>query len=152
MAYINEANIGTKAADYSGTAMLIYTDKFCCRIFDGNIDDVNHLLEIRIFNEKMEFKAIRPNIGKDFVWRELSDNNTYAGYYDEVQYLDIDDTKTKETEYSFTGGGTYEMPESGYERAVIRHYYKYDDDGLEEYVDERIVRFEPTKKGEIENA
>ena len=143
MPYINENELTEKAEKYSGNAMMIHTDKFGCCRFDGIIPDIEHLLEIRIFNEEKEFKALRPDISKDFVWRELSDNIGYDGNYDEIQYLDIDTTKSG---YTFIGGGTYTMPESGLEKAVIRHYFTYDEDGLEKVVDERIVKF--LKKGE----
>lgn len=150
MTCINKEQLTEQVKKYSGTAMFIYTDKFCCRKFDKSIDDIEHLLEVRIFDEKREFKAIRPDIGKDFIWRELSDDiKKYAGFYDEVQYIDVDTQKTNGETYSFTGGGHYEMPENSLDRAVIRHYYKYDDDGIENNVDERIVKF--LRKGEEYN-
>ena len=123
----------------------VYTTKFCCTKY-GTITDVAHALEIRLFNERGELKAVRANIGKDFVWRYISDEDvTKDCVYDEVQYLDA--AKNDSTEYTSIGGGCYEMPEAGFERVVIRHYGEYDTkSGMFSLKDFRIVKL--LRKGE----
>ena len=123
----------------------VYTTKFCCTKY-GTITDVAHALEIRLFNERGELKAVRANIGKDFVWRYISDEDvTKDCVYDEVQYLDA--AKNDSTEYTSIGGGCYEMPEAGFECVVIRHYGEYDTkSGMFSLKDFRIVKL--LRKGE----
>lgn len=126
----------------------VYTTKFCCTGFKA-IEDTAHALEIRLFNEQGEFKAVRANIGKEFIWRYINDEGvTEECIYDEVQYLDA--AKNDSTEYIAIGGGHYEMPDEGYERVVIRHYGEYDDDGMFTLKDLRIVKL--LRKGEKWNA
>lgn len=128
----------------------VYTTHFCCTAY-APIEDISHALEIRLFDEKGEFKAVRTNIGEDFVWRYASDEGVEKDcIYDEVQYLDIDSKKTAGTKYVSTGGGEYTMPAEGFERVLIRHYGEYDDDGMFGLKDFRIVKF--LRKGENENA
>lgn len=116
----------------------VYTTKFSCTNY-RTIADIAHALEIRLFNERGELKAVRANIGKDFVWRYISDEGVPRDcVYDEVQYLDA--AKNDSTEYTAIGGGQYEMPDAGFERVVIRHYGEYDDDGMFSLKDFRIVK------------
>lgn len=124
----------------------VYTTKFCCTEYRA-IDDIAHTLEIRLFNESGEFKAVRANIGREFVWRYITDEGIPKDcIYDEYQYLDVDATKTNGTDYVSIGGGHYEMPEEGLVKVHIRHYGEYDDDGMFGLKDFRIVRF--LKRGE----
>lgn len=137
----NEAEINTILANYkSDTSLLfcIYTTKFCCTEYHP-IEDISHALEIRLFNESGELKAVRANIGQDFVWRYISDENISEDCtYDEIQYLDA--AKNDSTDYISIGGGHYEMPDAGYERVHIRHYGKYNADGMFELKDFRLVK------------
>ncbi len=50
----------------------VYTTKFCCTGYSP-VEDIFHALEIRLFDEQGELKAVRANIGRDFVWRYISD-------------------------------------------------------------------------------
>jgi len=116
----------------------VYTTKFCCTHFRP-IEDTDHILEIRLFDKHGELKAVRANIGREFVWRYINDEEAAKEYiYDEVQYLDA--AKNDSAEYTAIGGGHYEMPEAGFERVVIRHYGEYDDDGMFSLKDFRIVK------------
>ena len=127
----------------------VYTTRFCCTAYEP-IADTSHALEIRLFDEQGEFKAVRANIGTEFVWRYASDEGTQKDcIYDEVQYLDIDEKKTNGTDYVSTGGGHYTMPAEGFERVLIRHYGEYDDNGMFGLKDFRIVKF--LRKGEKED-
>ena len=116
----------------------VYTNRFCCTKFNP-IEDVAHALEIRLFEEHGELKAVRANIGRDFVWRYITDEGVGTDCtYDEVQYLDA--AKNDSTEYTAIGGGRYEMPEAGFEHVVIRHYGEYDESGMFSLKDFRIVK------------
>lgn len=119
--------------------LCVYTTKFCCTKFSP-IEDITHALEIRLFDEHGELKAVRANIGRDFVWRYISDEGVPKDCtYDEVQYLDA--AKKDSTKYTAIGGGIYEMPEPDFERVVIRHYGEYDDNsGMFSLSDFRIVK------------
>lgn len=124
----------------------VYTTKFRCTHYQP-VEDIAHALEIRLFDEHGEFKAVRSNIGREFVWRYISDENVDDDCIaDEYQYLDIDETNTAGTDYISIGGGHYEMPDAGYERVLIRHYGEYDDDGMFALKDFRIVKL--LRKGE----
>lgn len=154
----NEFIKGCGSADESGLNALleeyktddsllfcVYTDRFCCAAYKP-IEDISHALEIRLFDENGEFKAVRGNIGGEFRWRYISDKDISESdkkeyTYDEFQYLDIDDNKTSGTKYVSIGGGEYGMPATGYERVVIRHYGDYDEDGMFGLKDFRLVKF-----------
>ena len=128
---VPESEINALLEKYKNEGSLllcVYTTKFCCTAYKP-VADITHALEIRLFDEHGELKAIRANIGKEFVWRFISD---------EEQYLDA--AKNDGTEYTAIGGGHYEMPEAGYERVVIRHYGEYDNEsGMFSLKDFRIV-------------
>ena len=116
----------------------VYTTKFGCTRYKP-VEDVAHALEIRLFNEQAELKAVRANIGRDFVWRYITDEGVTADcIYDEVQYLDA--AKNDKTEYTAIGGGCYEMPDTDFEQVLIRHYGEYNDNGLFSLRDFRIVK------------
>ena len=102
-------------------------------------------LEIRLFDESGELKAIRANIGQDFIWRYINDDGVSDDCtYDETQYLDA--AKNDSTDYVSIGGGHYEMPDAGYERVLIRHYGEYNADGMFELKDFRLKKL--MRKGE----
>ena len=122
----------------------VYTTKFCCTGYSP-VEDIVHALEIRLFDKQGELKAVRANIGRDFVWRYISDEGVSGDCIkDEVQYLDV--AKNDSNEYMAIGGGCYEMPDAGFERVVIRHYGEYDADGMFSLNDLRIVKL--LRKGE----
>lgn len=128
-----------------------YTTSIACEKYVGTVSDPAHLLEIRLFNTECELRAVRANIGKDFIWRIIDDNKFKEALssngesfdertYTETQFLDIDSTKTEGTNYQFTGGGNYTLPIENAEKIEIRSYGVYDDNGLFVLVDFRIVR------------
>ena len=156
----SESELFALADTYAKEASLmfcVFTDRFFCKKYE-QFDDIGTLLEIRVFDEQGEFKAIRGNIGKVFVWRYISDENLENSEqfdlenqcYDEIQYLDIDIAETEKitnaNEYVSIGGGHYIMPEEGLEKTLIRHYGEYDSEGMLIMKDYRIVRF--MKRGE----
>ncbi|MBR1556021.1 MAG: hypothetical protein IJ644_11615, partial [Oscillospiraceae bacterium] len=72
-----------------------------------------------------------------------------AGEYDyipEDQYLDIDTEKSSGTSYIATGGGAYTLPVEDAEKIRIRNYISYDEQGIAQITDFRIVQY--LRKGE----
>ncbi|MBQ8121480.1 MAG: hypothetical protein IJ172_11985 [Ruminococcus sp.] len=126
--------------------LCIYSNRFACTAYQ-QITDTAHLVEVRMFDAKGEFKAVRGNICGDFAWRYLSGQSDYM--YSEIQYLDIDEKKTTSSDYVSIGGGHYEMPDKDYDRVEIKHYGEYDDNGIVTMTDYCIVRL--LKKGELYN-
>lgn len=125
----------------NGTAVMIYTDRFMCDV-QKKIEDTKHLLEVRVFNENAELKIMRSTIDRMFSWRYIDDTKlTKDDYIEEYQYLDIDTNKSSGCEYTATGGGKYHLPVSDAEKVVIRNYISYDDQGIAQITDFRIVRF-----------
>lgn len=109
-------------------------------------------LEIRIFNEDREAKWFRTGIRKHFAFREIQDDEKAEKdnllWWDESQYLDIDEKETKKSgrkgEVCATGGGIYRLPLEVYTNAKIRirNYLEEDRDTGELYVkDWRMVGF-----------
>lgn len=108
-------------------------------------------LEIRVFDEKREAKWFRASIDKkEFGFRLLDDDISKKDslhIWDESQYLDIDDKRTKEaiekgeiqkgTVFA-TGGGKYPLPLEKYKNAKIkvRNYLGEDPDTGELYVED----------------
>lgn len=137
-----------KSAD--SLILLIYTTKFECVKYSA-IKDIEHLTELRLFDERGELKATRSRIGAPFKWRYISDEKfreKVGGDYeklidDEEQYLDIDATKTDGTDYVSIGGGHYTMPSAGLEKVHIRNYCFWNDEGILKLADFRIVGFVP---------
>lgn len=128
-----------------------YTTRIACENYNGKIDDIAHLLEIRLFNSTCEIRAARSVIGKPFIWRKINDDkfkenlsgteeNFDERTYSETQYLDIDSTKSNGKNYFFTGGGYYTLPVENAEKIEIMHYGVYDENGLFVLSDFRIVR------------
>lgn len=139
---ISEGELNALLEGYKTDSSLlfcVYTTKFSCTRYSP-VEDIARALEIRLFDEHGELKAIRSNIGREFVWRYITDDGVPKDCtYDEVQYLDA--AKNDSTKYTAIGGGEYEMPEAGYERVVIRHYGEYDDNsGMFSLRDFRIVK------------
>ena len=135
-------------------AYAVWTDRFSCtRHFSG--EDPAHLQELRIFDENRELRARRQ--GDHFLWRLIDDNafrEALAGEpdafladfgnrtYTEKQYLDVDTDKSSGTDYVTTGGGHYTLPEEGLKYLVLRNYLDYDENGILQAADFRLVRFE----------
>lgn len=126
------------------------------------IDDDTRLLECRIFNEHMEYRVARTDLGRP--WKErFADDNTeeYKHGFEESYYLDIDDKKSEEKQKGCkhngsitvvaTGGGKYELPLTEFKDMKIRikNYVGYYEETGQAYVkDWRMAGFE---KGEIED-
>jgi len=139
------ARIGSLAGGGEFYAYRQYTTRIICERYNGEINDAAHLLEIRLFNDKCEIRAVRSALGKAFSWRviddsKLTDEELKDITYSEIQYLDIDSTKSRGTNYCFTGGGSYTLPIENAERIELRHYGFYDENGLFTLSDFRIVR------------
>lgn len=128
-----------------------YTTGISCEEYKGEIEDIAHLLEVRLFNPKSEIRAVRTGVGKSFIWREIDDKKfketlNLAGEsfeertYREMQYLDIDTTKSSGKDYCFIGGGNYTLPIENAEKIELLHYGNYDENGLFMLLDFRIVR------------
>lgn len=111
-------------------------------------------LEIRVFDETSEAKWFRASIDRGFSFRLRDDrgtDNDSLYLWDESQYLDIDDGKTKEMREAgkeeavcATGGGTYTLPLRGYKDAKIRirNYLGEEPDTGELYVEDwRLTGF-----------
>ncbi len=102
------------------------------------------LLEIRVFNADAEYKLFRNDIGSGFSERVLMDNDA-VDYYDEIQYLDIDDgVVLADDMVQATGGGRYHLPMERKKnaRVRIRYYFdKYETTGQARVSDWRVVDF-----------
>lgn len=107
-------------------------------------------LEIRVFDKDREAKWFRISIDKEFGFRLLDDDflkKDSLHIWDESQYLDIDDERTKDaikngeipkgTVFA-TGGGKYPLPLEKYKNAKIkvRNYLGEDPDTGELYVED----------------
>ena len=114
-------------------------------VLDKNADICeDRLLEIRCFDDKGEYRAVRATPDVSFSEREItSDESCGDGWFDEAQYLDIDTARTgKEADgwvYA-TGGGRYHLPEKA-KMILVRNFYRYDEDGIASKYDWRLVRF-----------
>ncbi|MDD4774344.1 MAG: CRISPR-associated protein Csx19 [Eubacteriales bacterium] len=166
-AVIPESEIVRNALQFAdGMYMAIYTDRVVCgRITDGKaepgIADAERLLELRMFDRDSEFRAYRDTVGKVFncrtaddrFFKENLDGSGFDGIfenriYDEIHYLDIDETKTADAgegfmAYTATGGGQYKLPVRA-RRIKLRSYIDYaPDTGNLQIADWRIVGFLP---------
>lgn len=138
-------------------ALAIFTAGVSCNALDdmfhrpanaaeGDLFDIEHLLEIRVFSESAELHALRGSMGKPFSWRFIRDDKTRDDYddstHDESHYLDIDANQTNGTPYKTTTGGKYYLPKENLRKIRIRNYIDYDDEGMARIVDFRIVALE----------
>lgn len=128
-----------------------YTDKFDIGIWNENtIENTNKLLELRVFDNKKEWKLFRSDLGKDFYSRYEDDTGKNEGvdYFDEIQLLDIDISRSKKAPgvmYT-TAGGSYNLPKDieYLDRAAIRvrHYFGVDNESGQAFIiDYRLVDF-----------
>ena len=113
------------------------------------------MLELRVFDNKKEWKLFRSDLGKDFYIRCEDDNDKKEGedYFDEVQLLDIDRSwSSKDSREMYTtAGGKYNLPKdiSDLDRATIRvrHYFGVDNESGQAFIrDYRLVDFGSAKK------
>lgn len=145
--------------DVTGSTFFVaqYTDKFDVGIWNKDIiENVNKLLELRVFDKNKEWKLFRSDIGKDFIYRCQKEDNTKeegADYFDEVQLLDIDTSSSKKAPgvMHTTAGGSYNLPKeiADLDRAAIRvrHYFGVDSESGQAFIrDYRLVDFESANK------
>ncbi len=149
----------------------VLSDKVDCGLYKngafisaetGTGSDLSKLLELRIFNEKAEYRAFRDNLGETkFFERIASDADPkYAIRFDELHYLDIDAKRTAKCEEEnalvTTGGGKFFLFDKCSKRKVLVRTYlkrserntatsvnaeKYDSHGIEYAFDWRIVGY-----------
>ena len=151
---MNNSTISAALQKYT-YAFAIWTDH-ADFIPDKNADLCeDKLLEIRCFDERGEFRAVRTTPDMPFSEREITSDEGWAdGYYDEAQYLDIDTARTKKEADGWlyaTGGGKYHLPEEA-KMILVRSYYRFDEEGIARKYDWRLVNFtddETVGKGEI---
>lgn len=108
--------------------------------------DVSKLLELRVFNERAEYRLIRPTIDMEFYERikEDADNIRSEEYYDQWLYLDIDTKKSGEGREVYSiSGGKYELPvNQQYDMQIkVRNYVEYDECGQARTADWRLAGF-----------
>lgn len=118
-------------------------------------DHWNKALECRIFDEKSEYRIARTDLGKEWKYRFAVDRESgYEDFFDEVPYLDIDDTAVRKKENGTcevraTGGGRYELPVKEVQnlKLRIRNYVKYYENSGQAYVsDWRMAGLERGKE------
>lgn len=148
----------TTAREYLYVAF--YTDKLGSGIVTKGITkpaicDYKHLLELRIFNEDEEFRAVRTAMKRTFTWRVASEADVDEMLYSsEIQLLDKDEKMLDKdekltgssdgvnTKFRATGGGCYTLPVSREaDRIEIVNYICYDEYGNIQFSDYRIKRF-----------
>lgn len=136
--------------------LYVYTTKFGCEKV-GQLNDIEHLLELRVFDENSELKAVRSQIGKPFHYRYIDDNafkeklksieDEFDGSFknrtlEDEQYLDVNKRKTDGIDYVSIGGGHYTMPAEKLEKVKILNYLYIDENsGILKIADFRIVDF-----------
>lgn len=120
--------------------VLMYTYKFECSL-QSKITDTEHLLEARIFTKKKELKIIRPTIADEFSYRIIDDDSGQYNFIEEKHYLDIDKTRSEGVNYITTGGGKYSLSIENAEKVLVRNYISYDEQGIAQITDFRIVEY-----------
>lgn len=107
-------------------------------------------LDVRIYSQEREVRIFRSDIGRMFQGRSLNDQKEEAefqDYFDEEQFLDIDDTRSEELfdregKVQATGGGKYRLPLPDFRNAklLIRNYLGYYEESGQAYVkDWRLI-------------
>ena len=114
--------------------------------------DEEKVLEIRVFSENGECKLSRSDIGRSFKYREIFEEDVAKyrwEHFDEMQILDIDETKEKDEngQVTATGGGKYKLPLKNLidAKIKIRYYLGNKDEGCARIEDWRVVEFEEGK-------
>jgi hypothetical protein len=140
-----------------GYYLALLTDRIECATYDKLVNlDCAKLLDLRVFNEDYEIRAVRGTLGKDF---QIRDSRGYSkllddAHWDEARfedhYLDISgQPKSGESPqdgfiYAATGGGVYRLPQDNLEKIRIETLYQEDTEtGTYQPFDFRIVGFLP---------
>lgn len=124
----------------NGYFLAMLSDSLICQSTDfiKEIDPLK-LIEIRVFNETKEIKAVRGSLEKEFQIRTLEAESNEEEKHYEVHYLDIDEKR--KPQIVTTGGGKYELPIEAPQRIKICNHLRYDENGVCQIVDYRIVKF-----------
>lgn len=120
------------------------------------------LLDIRIFNKEKEVRMFRGDIGRKLQGRSVDDGKDIPDrleYFDEEQYLDIDDKRSEEVfarekKVVATGGGCYSLPLQGFADAKVklRNYLGYYEETGQVYVrDWRLMDLFQEKSGQMQS-
>lgn len=150
---------GTDDENISRYIIVAFTDEYYVNRWSADIfmDEIKNkiennkekILEIRVFDEKREILMMRTDIGKDFGEISIIEDDD-RDYFDEVQFLDIDEKKTLQLrsngdyKVSAMGGGIYSLPLENYKNmgVVVRYYFgKYEESGVATISHCRIVGF-----------
>lgn len=113
-----------------------------------------HLLDIRLFSEDGEVRWFRSTVNRPFVYRKKLNDSEYDKdgkllYWDEEQFLDIDDARTEERrklektdklrlekDQVFTmGGGTYSLPVASCRKSKRKEKEEKDNSTIVDIVD-----------------
>lgn len=129
-----------------------YVNQWSDEAYRYILDKTDKLLEVRIFHETAEMKLFRSDISKNFVSRTIDDSEHKQDYYDEWQYLDIDEKAGRDAngKVRTTGGGKYFLPVQDISDAMIKiRYYlgRYEETGQARVQDWRVVGFGNDKRG-----
>ncbi len=142
------------ARDMKGYLIAALTDRYLVDYWpmqNATLEGLeDKVLEIHIFNKEQERRLFRSDISGEFyssVIKEEAGGN--AEYYDEYQYLDIDDTRVNHApnggfNVQATGGGEYFLPMDHSKNAClqIRYYLeKYPQTGQSRVYKWRLVDF-----------
>ena len=154
--------------------LAVMSDRVVCGIYQGGmrfqyydpgqsataqLEDLEEkLLELRVFSQQEEFRAVRPYRGMEFKVRHIDDTLDLPPHFDEVHYLDQDRNRTKKlsgdyTAFTATGGGQYILPGDEHTcRVQVRTYLTEspESNGIQLPGDWRIVAFgsdDPAAKG-----
>ena len=155
-----------------GISTAVKTYRYAFAIYTDHVDFIldktaelqeEKLLEIRCFDERGEFRACRSVLDAPFSVREIVSTagsavqsecvfaeNSFAGWYDEAQYLDIDAARTKAENNGWTyttGGGRLHLPDEAARNGMVlvRFFYRFDTDGVARKADWRLVGFTDTE-------
>lgn len=130
-----------------GYAVVMLTDRFIVDRYPLSTENEQllgavfeqKLLDMRVFNESMEYRLFRTDAGKEFKFSSLPDEG--REFFDDFHYLDIDEKRSEETfrrdgTVRATGGGYYRLPLEDYHNAkvIIRNYVDYDENSGQAYI------------------
>lgn len=161
-----KGKIEQEMEEKDGYAIIMFTDRFEVdkyplseeRKKDLEQNFGQKLVDMRVFNEECECRIFRGDAGKKFHWRvrkdvkkNQSDGRSSEQYFDDEQYLDIDEIKSKrsfkeEGKVYATGGGAYRIPVKSYDevknaKLIIRNYLEYEEETGQAYIkDWRLVK------------